>query len=454
MNKTMTVAAVRAYKPGRARREIPDGGCRGLYLVVEPTGRKSWALRHRRPDGRTAKQRLGSVDIAEGHVDDPVIGGHLTLSSARLLATRQLNQLASGKDVIAEHKAARRKMVSTSAATFPGMARAFVEQHLRDRPDRKGNARRNWWKTALVFGLDYDRGRQSDPTVIERSLCDRWATRPVTEITKADVRGVVDEARSQGIPGRKALTKGPSGAREAEMIKAMGGLFDWLLRHRGAIEVDPTATLPGAQAGPARDRVLTDDELVALWRALDEELDPLARVIRLMILTGARRGEVEAMAWSEIDKDRTVWSLPAARSKNKLAHTVALSRQARDLLPPRNAGQFVFSLDGGKRFVQTYGKLKTRLDAKLKFAPWRFHDLRRTAITGMVEIGIEPHVVEAVVNHISGSRAGVAGIYNRSELVEPRRKALERWAAHVDRLLTGERDDNVAELARGRVTAS
>ena len=80
-----------------------------------------------------------------------------------------------------------------------------------------------------------------------------------------------------------------------------------------------------------------------MWRALDDELDPLARVIRLMIMTGARRGEVEAMTWDELDKDRTVWTLPAARSKNKLAHTVALSWQARDLLPPRNAGTFVFS---------------------------------------------------------------------------------------------------------------
>ena len=449
MNKTMTVAAVRSYKPGRARREIPDGGCRGLYLVIEPTGRKSWALRFRRPDGRTAKLRLGSVDIAEGHVANPEIGGHLTLTSARSLATRELNQLASGKDVAAEHKAKRRKIASTSAATFPAMARAFVEHHLRDRPDRKGNARRNWWKVGLVFGLDYDRGRQSDPTVIPGSLCDRWATRPVTAITKPDIRAVVDEARSIGIPGRKALTKGPSGAREAEMIKAMGGMFDWLLRHRGAIDVDPTATLPGAQAGPARDRVMADGELVALWRALDEEPDPIARVIRLMIMTGARRGEVQAMTWDELDKDRTVWSLPAARSKNKLAHTVALSRQARDLLPPRNAGTFVFSNDDGKRFVQAFGKVKSRLDEKLKFAKqWRWHDLRRTAVTGMAEIGIAPHIIEAVVNHISGHKGGIAGVYNKAEYTEKRRVALQDWANHVEAMVTGTKGDVVVPMRR------
>jgi integrase len=450
MNKTLTVAAVRAYKPTRVRREIPDGGCRGLYLVVEPTGRKSWALRFRRPDGRTAKLRLGTVNVAEGHVKNPGIGGHLTLPSARMLATQKLNELAEGKDVIAEHKAERRKMRSdhdaAAKATFPVMARHFIERHLRDRPDKKGNMRRNWWKVALVLGLDYRTG--DGPTVIEGSLCDRWATRSVSDITKADVRGVIDEARSTAIPGRTPRTKGPSGAREREMSGALSGMFDWLLRHRGAVDIDPTASLPGAQQSAERDRVLSNDELVALWRALDEEPDPFARAIRLMILTGARRGEVMAMTWAELDKGKAVWTLPAARSKNKLAHQVPLSRQAEALLPPPGtAGPYVFSTDGGKTYVQGFGKLKYRLDARLKFAaPWRFHDIRRTVVTGMAELGIQPHVSEAVVNHISGHKSGIAGVYNKAEYAEPKRKALERWALHIDRLLAGQEDNVVTPL--------
>ena len=102
-------------------------------------------MRHRRPDGRPGKLRLGTVDTAEGHVADPEIGGHLTLKSARALAARKLNELAAGKDVFAEHQSKRRKMRSdydaAAKATFPAMARDFVERHLRDRPDKKGNMR-------------------------------------------------------------------------------------------------------------------------------------------------------------------------------------------------------------------------------------------------------------------------------------------------------------------------
>jgi integrase len=269
----------------------------------------------------------------------------------------------------------------------------------------------------------------------------------VGEITKADVRGVIDEARSKGIPGRAARTMGPSDAREREMSNALSGMFDWLLRHRGAIDVDPTATLPGSPQSTERDRVLADGELVALWRALEEEPDPFARAIRLMILTGARRGEVMAMTWAELDKSRTVWTLPAARSKNKLSHQVPLSQQARDLLPPP-AGSYVFSTDGGRTFVQGFGKLKYRLDARLKFAePWRFHDIRRTVVTGMAEIGIQPHIIEAVVNHVSGHKGGIAGVYNKAEYAEPKRIALERWAAHVEAVVSGVKIDNVTPLA-------
>jgi integrase len=231
------------------------------------------------------------------------------------------------------------------------------------------------------------------------------------------------------------------------MAGALGGMFDWLLRHRDAIDVDPTASLPGAQTSAERDRVISNDELAALWCALDEEPDPFARVIRLMILTGARRGEVMAMTWAELDKSRTVWALPAARSKNKLSHQVPLSRQARALIPSDRAGAYVFSTDGGKTFVQGFGKLKYRLDARLKFAePWRFHDIRRTVVTGMAEIGIQPHVIEAVVNHVSGHKGGIAGVYNKAEYVEPKRIALERWAAHVEAVVSGVKDDAVVPL--------
>ena len=181
--------------------------------------------------------------------------------------------------------------------------------------------------------------------MIPKSLCDRWGARSVTEITKADVRGVIDEARSSAIPGRAPRTKGPSGAREREMSGALGGMFDWLLCHRGAIDVDPTATLPGAQPSAERDRVLSDREVRAVWTACDSVNPMFAAVIRTMILTGQRRGEVEGMRWDELSDDHRTWTIPGSRTKNKLTHVLPLSASVVALLPDR-VGEFVFTTNG------------------------------------------------------------------------------------------------------------
>ena len=145
------------------------------------------------------------------------------------------------------------------------------------------------------------------------------------------------------------------------------------------------------------------------------------------------------MTWAELDDDRTVWVLPTERSKNKRAHDVPLSAQAREQISLDIEQGELRALDRRRRDPRSrLRQIEERLDAKLKFAaPWRFHDLRRTVVTGMIEIGIQPHVVEACVNHVSGHKGGVAGIDNRSQLAEPRRKALERWAAHVGAIVTG-----------------
>jgi integrase len=441
MNKTLTTAAVRAYKPASDRREIPDAGCRGLYIIVEPTGRKSWAVRARRPDGRPGKLRLGSVNIADGHVADPEVGMHLTLKSARVLATRVLNELASGRDIFAEHKRVKAKHDAASAAMFPRMAQDFIERYLRD---RKGI--RTWKKKALVLGLDY-RGGGAAPIIIPGSLCDQWATRAVSNITKAEVRGVVDEARSTGIPGRTTRNKGPSSDREIEIAGALRGMFDWLLRDREAIDTDPTASLPSAEPATERERVLTDDELRAVWRACDDIKPAFAGVIRVMALTGQRRGEVMGMRWDELSDDRKTWTIPAARSKNKRAHTVPLSSAVRDLLPEERVGEFVFSTDGGKRHVAGFAKVKVAFDAVLELKEkWRWHDIRRTVATGLQRLGVALTVTEAVLNHVSGTRGGIVGLYQRHDYDEEKRKALDGWAAYLAALLAGEEDRKVVPL--------
>ena len=190
-----------------------------------------------------------------------------------------------------------------------------------------------------------------------------------------------------------------------------------------------------AQEGASRDRVLSQDELAKVLKTLAE--DRFGDIVRLLILTAQRREEIGGLRWSEIDFDRGFIVLPAARTKNKRLHELPLSRQARAILERqqrRGDRDLVFGI--GEGGFCGWSDCKAALDerAKLK-AGWRLHDLRRTAATMMAELGVPPHIVEAILNHVSGHRAGVAGIYNRAKYEAEMRQALERWAEHVQTIL-------------------
>ena len=156
------------------------------------------------------------------------------------------------------------------------------------------------------------------------------------------------------------------------------------------------------------------------------------------------------MKWSELSDDFTTWTLPAERAKNGRVHITPLPAAAREIIASTvriNACPYVFTTNN-RTPVSGWSKSKARLDKLMgDTLPWRLHDLRRTAVTGMGELGIAPHVIELVVNHVSGSRGGIAGVYNRSELLPERKAALERWADHVMGLAT-DRPSNVTPLRR------
>ena len=198
-----------------------------------------------------------------------------------------------------------------------------------------------------------------------------------------------------------------------------------------------------------RDRVLDNSELAAVWRACDPATD-FGVIVRLLTLLAARREEVGAMRWSELDLAQGLWRLPPERTKNNRPHDVPLSALAVAILNTRTRrGGRVFVFGRGEDSFSGWSKAKARLDAEIALSrPWVLHDLRRTAVTGMAEIGIQPHVIEAVVNHISGHKAGVAGTYNRAQYSQEKRAALQRWADHVERIVAGEPDSNVVAFGR------
>lgn len=447
MSKPLTAAAVARMRPAKDRLEIPDAGCPGLYLVIQPKGAKSWALRFRRPDGRTAKLAVGSVFAkAEKEPDTvPAIGGHLTLAAAHRLVTALRHEIAQGRDPAAVHlreKRDRRAAASEAASnTFASAARDFIEQHARKKV-------RRWQELARLLGL-----KPETLEVIPKSLADRWAGRPVAGIDGHDIHSVVDEARRLGIPGLERRNDEPSEPRARKLFGVLSKLFAWLIRDR-RVTANPCASVARPELPQARDRVLSNAEIARFWKATEALGDPFAGLLRLLLLTGCRLNEVAGMRHSEIGQGGTHWLIPGERTKNHRPHVVPLSPLARDLLAGAKRIEgcpFVFSTTGSSP-VSGWTKIKARVDAAMKpVTPWVFHDLRRTAATGMAEIGIAPHIVEAVLNHVSGARAGVAGTYNRAAYMPEKKAALERWAAHIEGLVS-ERAATVTPLHGRQLT--
>jgi integrase len=324
----------------------------------------------------------------------------LSIAAARLVAADVHRQRKMGIDVVGEHAAAKRRRrverEQADASTFGVLARQFIEEHARPKV-------RRWREIAFVLGLRYPLDGDGEPTEARDGLAERWADKPVAAIDGHLIYQSVDEARRRGVPGIEARTKGLSDARGRKVARALSKFFSWAVQHR-------------------------------------------------KLLTGVRREEVRGMSRAEISEDGTLWALSSVRTKNGKPHSVPLSPTVREIIGamPRIEGEadYIFTIDG-RRPIAGIAKCKERLDAAMLKAaraergvgaaipPWRLHDLRRTAVTNLIELGVAPHVVEAAVNHISGVRAGVAGTYNRAELLPERRAALERLAAHIEGLVSG-----------------
>lgn len=448
----LTVAAIKKYTADtKRRREIPDAGAPALRLVIQPrpSGSKSWAMRFRRPDGRSAKLTLGPVDLSDESSDEPQLGAPLTLRMARQLAAKIDRERVRGIDVIAEYQATKSRARVVGAEQTANSFGAVVTEFVRDYKTRHGTRPRRWRHDAHVLGLDWPRGvdpATTEPTFIPGSVVDIWANKPVASIDSHDVHAIVEEARKYGVPavlpsnrtGRRRKS-GSSDGRGRHLHAALSVLFRWLLRHR-RVTSNPTTSVWRPSPGPARERVLTNAEIIKVWQTADRVNPTYAAAIRLLLLTGARRAEVGGMRRSELSADGTEWTIPSERAKNHRQHLVPLPPIARQIISdlPQIACDFVLTTNG-RASINGWSQDKKRIDALLgpSVPHWTLHDLRRTAATGMAEIGIAPHIIEAVLNHVSGHKGGVAGIYNRARYAEEKKVALARWAAHIEGLVRG-----------------
>jgi len=430
MAKVLTAQAVSKLScTGDLPREVPDGKAPGLYLVIYPSGKKSWALRFRRPDKRPAKLVLGSVNTQadEDGDPDPVVGGYLTLAAARRLAGALSHEIATGKDPAANHQAKKQAIALSAQNTFSAAAIDFITQHARKRT-------RGWREQARLLGLR-ENEQSGDLELIDKGLASRWRDRPLHEIDADTVFRLIEEVRHKGTPGLERRNNETSEPRARAMHSVLSKMFNWLAEKR-RVSLNPLDVLRRPPPPKARDRVLNDREIVAFWRAAAEATKPFDALLKLLLLTGARLNEVARMEASELSEDGKTWTIPGGRTKNHRTHVVPFSPLARAIITKVDrleTCKHVFSTNQ-RTPVSGFSKIKGRLEME-GVPPWRLHDLRRTAATHMAELGIAPHIIELCLNHVSGARAGVAGIYNRSVQMEQRRAAVEVWARHVAGLL-------------------
>jgi integrase len=394
--------------PGKKDALVFDDEQRGLGVRVTASG-KSYLAQYTIA-GTKRRVPLGSCSA-------------ISLAKAREAVQAMLGDVAKGRDPAADRKEAVRKAeekAAHEALTLGVLIDKWEQRHLADkRPGYAAEATR-----ALRFAFA------------------KHLKSPAANLTSKAVKVTLNAIADKG---RKAT---------ARLTGAYGrACYGWAIG-KDLLSENPFAGIK-LDAVASRDRVLSDEELVAIWGATKGP-GAYNAIVRMLILTGQRREEVADMTWDEIAPDLSTWTIPASRAKNGVAHMVPLSSQAQAIakaaprLAKDNADdkpEFVFQGRAGA--FNGFSKAKTALDDDSGVTGWRLHDLRRTMATGLQRLGVRLEVTEAVLNHVSGSRAGIVGIYQRHEWSDEKRAALNAWGEHVTAIVEGrEAGGNVTPLRR------
>jgi integrase len=426
-----------------------DDDLKGFGVIVYPSGRKTYVVEYRPgPGGRATEKKRHTIGRH---------GSPWTADEARKEARRLLAAVENGADPAAE-RAAKRK-APAAEETVEAVAERFLERHVSTL--RASTAR------------DYR-------DIVKKRLIPRWGGRHIADIGRKDVIDLIDEI-AVGAPVMARL-----------VFSVVRKLFNWTIE-KDLRDESPCAKITPPKPPKSRERVLADDEIVFLWKATEALSPPRRAASRVMLLTGAREAEVAGMTWDEIDLDGKVWRLPSSRSKNDSGHEIDLSdlviEQIRALdddtvralraqkEPERSAssiskqdrinygrqtlGPYVFGArcdkplgnwwdmrrevereiarlrrDGAKPEAAS-SELTAEEFERFRLPAWCWHDLRRTAATNMAGLGFGAEVVERVLNHQSGVRGGLVGVYQRHEYRPQRKAAVEVWAARVADLVSG-----------------
>jgi integrase len=401
MKKLLTdkfIANVRQPHAGR-RFIVYDVAVPGLQLRITPGGYKSFVL--------------GARFNGSKHYTRRVIGtvGRISLAAARERAREWLLAIKSGQDPVQSLDVPKQNIYTS----FGDVAEAFIARHL---PHQRKGAR--------------------VAREIRTELIKHWGPLPIAAITRRHVVELID-----------AIVDRPAPRHAHSIFSHVRLLFGWAI-NRGVygIETSPCDRLRPIQLiGPkrTRERVLTDDELRALWAAT-EGWYPYGSLVRLLLLCGARLNECARATFSEVDFDRRVLVVPAERFKANSVHVIPLSDDAMTLLQalPRR-GEFIFT-SSGARPVGDFFMAKNRLDAAMGIAPFQFHDLRRTFRTRLAELRVPDHIAELAIGH---AKKGLRRVYDQHAYADEIRAAMNAWAMRLRTIVNPENNIVVGKFRVG-----
>lgn len=383
MKRKLTTKFIEGHKPDPSKRlDFRDELMPGLVLRISTSGTKTFCL-HKRINGKMRRLTIGRFPV-------------MSLADARERVRQVLYEIETGR--FEDRTGVEVETKPTLGDVIPEYIEKHAKVHNRD------------WKRkeALLAKFKALHGKRID------------------EIKRADVVRACDEiGKFTPVSANRALAH-------------LKHLMSWCVES-GIIDASPISGMkPRAKEQP-RERVLTDDELGALWAVCGDEGYPFGDCMKLLMLSGQRRAEVAEMRWSELDLEKRLWTLPSQRAKNGRQHTVPITDAMLDVLRrvPRFLGSDYVFTTTGKSPVSGFGRVKIRLDKALPEGtePWIIHDLRRTMSTNMAMLGVPQPVTEALLNHKTGVVSGVAAIYNVYSYANEKREALALWNGHVEKVI-------------------
>ena len=414
-NASISKTVVDNAQAGEKDYFIWDEKLSGFGLKVTPSGGKVYVLQYRiaRPGfaSSTAPKRYtigkhGKVTPDQARARAKILSAMITAGTDPKEAEAAQIQLAD-----AETAAKADKVKLENELAFSRLADAWLDHYENEKRRRASSV-------------------SQAKLVVRNHLKPVLGSTPVPHITRADMQMIID-----AIPSHQR-------AMRRNVFAYSSVLFGWM-RRRGHIERNPIEYIDKPEAPASRDRVLNDLELSAIWKASFNLAQPFGPFVRLLILTIQRRGEVAAMNWLELDRKAATWIIPADRAKNGMAHIVHLSKAVISELDALAGGikwpkaGFVLTTTG-RSPISGISKAKRALDLKvaeeMEIPAWRLHDLRRTGATRLQQQGVRFEVTEAVLNHVSGAKSGVAGVYQRHDWKDEKRIALNAYAAGIAKL--------------------